>query len=67
LPCGRVFTSNRYLAHYNGELGGERPHQSIGNSPLSPVIPAPPENATVSDVVCRQRFGGLLNHYYHDA
>jgi putative transposase len=58
-----------YLAHYNGELGGERPHQGIGNVPLSPLIPPPPPPGTAStqDAACRQRLGGLLKHYYHAA
>jgi len=57
-----------YLAHYNGELGGERPHQGLGNVPLSPVIPAPqPGNTSTKDVVFRERLGGLLKHYHHAA
>jgi putative transposase len=56
-----------YLAHYNGEQGGERPHQGIGNVPLSPVIPASPGPASTQDVLCQERLGGLLHHYYHAA
>jgi putative transposase len=57
-----------YLAHYNGEPAGERPHQGLGNVPLSPVIPAPPSNsALINDVLCQERLGGLLKHYYHAA
>jgi hypothetical protein len=39
------------------------------NVSLSPLIPAPPLPGTAStqDVVCRERLGGLLKHYYHAA
>jgi putative transposase len=56
---------DEYLAHYNGTLGGQRPHQGIGNQTLTPVQPAPPKNASPQTVVCRERLGGLLKHYYH--
>jgi putative transposase len=58
---------SEYLAHYNGALGGERPHQGIGNVPLALVLPPPPETASTKGVVCRERLGGLLKHYYHAA
>jgi putative transposase len=60
---------SEYLAHYNGDLGGERPHQGLGNVPLAPVIPAPPapEDASTKGIICRQRLGGLLKHYYRRA
>jgi putative transposase len=64
-----AYLLKEYVAHYNGEVGGERPHQGIGNVPLSPVLPPPPASGTAStaDVVCRERLGGLLKHYYHAA
>jgi putative transposase len=60
---------SEYLAHYNGVIGGERPHQGLGNMPLAPVIPLPPapEDASTKAIFCRQRLGGLLKHYYHRA
>jgi len=63
------FLLSEYFAHYNGEFGGERPHQGLGNVPLALVIPPPPPPglASTGDVVCRQRLGGLLKHYYHNA
>jgi putative transposase len=49
-----------YLAHYNGE----RPHQGIGNVPLTSTGPDPPEPLPFpSAVVCHERLGGLTKHY----
>jgi putative transposase len=49
-----------YLARYNGE----RPHQGIGNVPLTGTGPDPPDALTFrSAVVCPEQFGGLLRHY----
>jgi putative transposase len=72
LVCGEKhlrYLLREYLAYYNGEQGGERPHQGLGNIPLSPVVPEVlgPEAASTQDIVCRQRLGGLLKHYYHQA
>jgi putative transposase len=36
----------------------ERPHQSLGNVPLSGQAPA-----SEGEIVCRERLGGLLKHY----
>jgi hypothetical protein len=48
---------------------GERPHQGVGNVPLpyaaedeSRILPFPS-----GEVMCRERLGGLLKHYYHEA
>jgi putative transposase len=55
---------DRYLAHYHLE----RPHQGLGNRPLSAAddppatLPFPP-----SEVVCSERLGGLLKHYFRQA
>jgi putative transposase len=54
-----------FLDHYHAE----RPHQGVGNRPLSqeddpPAILSVPSAA---EVKCRQRLGGLLKHYYRDA
>ena len=50
---------NEYIAHHNTE----RPHQSLGNVPLTGH--PPPELAPLDarDVVCDERLGGLLKHY----
>lgn len=51
----------KFTAHYLEE----RPHQSLGNRPLTeadspdlPVLPSPS-----GEVVCCRRLGGLLKHY----
>jgi putative transposase len=64
-----LYFLGEYLAHYNGDCGSELPHQGLGNIPLSPLVPGPltPEAASTADVVCRQRLGGLVKHYYHQA
>ena len=43
-----------FLVHYHQE----RPHQGLGNVPLSGLPPV-----AEGKVVCRQRLGGLLRHY----
>jgi putative transposase len=50
---------NEYIAQQNTE----RPHQSLGNVPLTGH--PPPELAPLDprDVVCEERLGGLLKHY----
>ena len=48
-----------YLAYYHRK----RPLQGKGNEPL--ITLAPP-NAH-DDIVCRERLGGLLRHYYRRA
>ena len=52
---------SEFLTHYNAE----RPHQGIGNVPLScePRILKFPSG----QVRCRTRLGGLLRHYYRSA
>lgn len=54
-----------YLAHYHEE----RPHQGVGNVPLSEVgSDAPPTLPFPSgEVVCQERLGGLLRHYHRSA
>jgi putative transposase len=46
-----------YLAYYNEE----RPHQGRGNEPLKA---RPSSTCADGEVVCRERIGGLLRHYY---
>ena len=42
------------------------PHQSKGNEPLLKLTDPPPPN-TGGEVLCEERFGGLLKHYYRKA
>lgn len=51
---------DNYLAHYLEE----RPHQSLGNAPLTTPAAEPPTNG---QIVCRERLGGLLKHYQRKA
>jgi transposase InsO family protein len=44
-----------YVEHYNSE----RPHQGIGNRPISGEV-----RPRLGRVRCRERLGGLLKHYY---
>jgi putative transposase len=45
---------SEYADYYNRQ----RPHQAVGNKPLSG---APPGGS--GEVVCEERLGGLLRHY----
>ncbi len=47
-----------YVEHYHTE----RPHQSLGNRPISGE--PPPSGGNIS---CRTRLGGLLKDYYRSA
>ena len=49
---------SEFLAHYHTE----RPHQGKDNRPLKIV-----EASATGEVVCSQRLGGLLKHYYRKA
>ena len=55
---------SEYVEHYHTE----RPHQAKGNLPLTGTKPlgqlteAPP-----GEIVCLERLGGLLRHYYRAA
>ena len=62
------------LAYYHEE----RPHQLKGNDPLTAGQPkwqkaeaenekSPPDAVPESEIVRRQRLGGLLKHYYRQA
>jgi putative transposase len=52
---------SEFLIHYHEE----RPHQGLGNVPLSGTPPSAEEPAILplSEVRCRERLGGLLKHY----
>jgi putative transposase len=50
-----------YLEHYHTE----RPHQAMENVPLiRSSLPAPSSDGML---VCRERLGGVLRHYYREA
>jgi putative transposase len=58
------FLVSEYVAHYHTE----RPHQSLRNEPLTSGLRVrTPERHEDGPVVCRQRLGGLLKHFYRDA
>ena len=68
LVCGESHLQHivkEFVAHYNAE----RPHQGVGNVPLTDAgIDEPPILSLPSgEVKCRPRFGGLLKHYYRAA
>jgi hypothetical protein len=48
-----------YVEHYHTE----RPHQGKENVPLTGLPPP----LTEGEVVCRERLGGVLRHYYRAA
>ncbi len=50
-----------YLTHYNAE----RPHQGIGNVPLTDDVKTP--KLAKGRVNCRKRLGGLIRHYHRAA
>jgi putative transposase len=53
-----------FTHHYNLD----RPHQGVGNVPLSPSnSPPSPDTASTKDIDSRQRLGGLLKHYHQRA
>ncbi|RPI61145.1 MAG: integrase [Planctomycetaceae bacterium] len=47
-----------YLDYYNHC----RPHQSMGNQPLAQAGDSPPPST--GRILCKERLGGLLKHYY---
>jgi putative transposase len=55
---------SEYVEHYLSE----RPHQSLGNLPLSGNWPEPDERLLPEEeIVCRSRLAGVLSHYYQRA
>jgi putative transposase len=46
-----------------------RPHQGLGNVPISVSLPRPGPSAHIclDDIVCQEQLGGLLKHYHHKA
>ena len=66
------YVIDEYVEHYNRE----RPHQGIGNVPItspseerleSPVLSIHPRTIKIGKVQCRERLGGMLKHYYRKA
>ena len=56
----------RYIVHeYVDYFNRQRPHQAMDNCPLTD----PPETAAPADgeILCQERLGGLLRHYYRKA
>lgn len=51
---------NHLVKEYVGHSSIERPHRALEKPPLS----VDPPNATSSPVICMERLGGLLKHYY---
>jgi len=52
----------QYVEHYHTE----RPHQAKENLPLTAGPPTAPTESS-GDIVCRERLGGVLRHYYRAA
>jgi len=46
-----------------------RPHQGLGNVPISASLPPPdlPDDFSPDDIVCHERLGGLLKCYERKA
>lgn len=53
-------TITAFVRHYHGE----RPHQGLGSCLIDPDETA---GRTVGSIVCRERVGGMLRHYYREA
>lgn len=64
-----VILGAKHLDYLAGEFVDyyhtRRPHQSMGNQPLLRLADA--ESAEDGEVVCEERLGGLLKHYYRKA
>ena len=52
---------SEFVTYYNRE----RPHQSLGNKPLTQTSKDPP--SSTGEILCQERLGGLLRHYYRKA
>lgn len=64
-----VILSHRHLNYLVTEFVDyyhkQRPHQSKGNRPLLKLTDYPP--SSTGDILCEERLGGLLKHYYRKA
>jgi transposase InsO family protein len=52
--------TSEFIEHYHKE----RPHQGRGNVPLTGL---PRLASGEGEIVCRERLGGVLRHYYREA
>jgi putative transposase len=52
-----------YVDYYNGV----RPHQALDNLPPTGVTGPPSTEASSANILCVERLGGLLKHYYRRA
>lgn len=62
IVCGEdhlTHIAKEYVEHYNTE----RPHQGKDNEPLAKLPPPNPDG----QIMCKERVGGLLKHYYRKA
>jgi putative transposase len=55
------YLASQFVDYYHTR----RPHQSMGNKPLLKLTDAEPVEE--GEVVCEERLGGLLKHYYRKA
>jgi putative transposase len=67
-----VVFSEEHLRYLVTECAGwynkRRPHQGVGNRPLSVVVPPEPvEEFAAPNIGCEERLGGVLKHYYRRA
>ena len=53
------YVIKEYLAHYHEE----RPHQGLGNVPLTGEVEEAVDILSIEEVVCSERLGGLLKSY----
>jgi transposase InsO family protein len=52
--------TGEFLEHYHHE----RPHQGKGNAPLTSALKLA---SSEGEIVCSERLGGVLRHYYRKA
>ena len=53
------YAVDQYIEYYNTE----RPHQGIGNVPITPAE----KQLVVGKIECKERLGGMLKHYHRKA
>ncbi|XHR31019.1 MAG: integrase core domain-containing protein [Chthoniobacteraceae bacterium] len=57
------------IREYEDYYNTVRPHQGLGNKPISVVVPPPPDPDLLNpvEIECDSRLGGLLRHYHRKA
>jgi putative transposase len=55
------------LREYEAYFNERRPHQSLANVPPAGAATVEETALTVEEVLCDERLGGLLKHYYRQA